>query len=380
MGASLVSRTRNAADAVAQANLPRLWGALSGAESAMVLGQAQVLQAYNSTKPRMYRQQFVAYMREKFPSLPPLPVLFVPLRGFMSTYVFVRGNKASNLSGVISALRTGTQCVDEWALEESEYSRVKKDAAWLTKMYPSAPEPVRELSTSERECFYRACAEGGAEGMLAMAILVVSVAAQMRFSETITLWEQDVVFGEHGILISVVLDKTHKTTLKPYPRVCARYPPFFSVHDAWPALHRYLKVYGPGAPMGAGPPCKKRPFFTKLVGVGAACRSSSEPLDAPYTKGLLERFLKVSVTDWRGALNLHCFRSTGFNDLANRMYLGRVNAAEAGGWTEGGCVAESYQRRSALDLSCSIYIEYLRVCALLGRDKPPTGTLGQPPG
>ena len=65
-----------------------------------------------------------------------------------------------------------------------------------------------------------------------------------------------------------------------------------------------------------------------------------------------------------------------FNDFANQLYLGRVVAAEAGGWTEGGCVAESYQRRTALDLSCSIYIELLRVCDLMGRPRPSSDARG----
>lgn len=380
-GATLVPRMRDPAAALRTVGLPSAWAALTGPECAEALGRAQEESAFSAVKPAMYRRQYGRYVSERFVGVAVLPVLFIPLRAFISSYVVERENKASNLSSVVSALHSGTACVGEWALTEAEYVLLKKDIAWLKKSYPSAPVPVRELTVSERELFYAACERGGPEGLLAMVIVKVSVAAQMRFTETTSLWEQDVVLGEHGVLIEVILDKTHKTSLKPFPRVCCRYPPFFGVHDANPTLQRYLKVYGPGAPRGAGAPRRDRPFLTKLVGEGVNMRASDEELDSAYVKRLLERFfLAAGLRDVAEVLNLHCFRSTGFNDIANRMYLGRRNAAEAGGWAEGGCVLESYQRRTAMDLSCSIYMEFLRVCALLRRENPPTCPLGRPPG
>ena len=41
-------------------------------------------------------------------------------------------------------------------------------------------------------------------------------------------------------------------------------------------------------------------------------------------------------------LSCHTFRTTGYNDITNGLYLGRVLAAGCGGWSEGTCVAEHY--------------------------------------
>lgn len=372
LAASTVKATRDATASLDGAGVLEAFGRLSGADKARAIELARRNYDYDATKPRMYRTQFRKFVTRDFPGKPTMPVRFVELRAFVSAYVCERGNKASNLSDVISGLRRGTSCVGDWDVSDTELAVVKGDARWLALMYPSAPVVTRALSVEERVLFYSACAAGGAEGALARAIVKMGVSGQMRFEEVIGLWEEDVTFGEHGVLVSVVRDKTHKTTLTPYPRVCPRYPPWFGVHDAWVELTTYRACFGPRAPRGLDAPRAQRPFFTKLELKADGYRASEEPLDAPYVRRLLLRFLTGTVSgDASDCLNLHCFRSTGFNDIANKLYLGRVAAAEAGGWTEGGCIAQSYQRRTAMDLSCSIYIELLRVCDLLGRARPP---------
>lgn len=371
VAAHTVRVTRDSRASIMGAGLPAAFASLSGEEMALSTQLARREHDYNAVKPRMYRHQYIDFVAAYFPGRPQLPVVFTCLRAFVSQYVVGRGNKASNLSDVLSGLFRGTNCDGAWAVSEQERNVINADARWLRLMYPSPPTVTRALSTSERVLLYSACASGGAEGALAMAIVKMGVAGQMRFEEVICLWEEDVQFGEHGILIKVVRDKTHKSTLTPYPRVCPRYPPWFKEHDAWTELRTYRARFGAGAPRGPGAPRSARPFFTKLVRDPDGFRASEEPLDATYVRQLLMRFLREAVVgDASECLNLHCFRSSGFNDLANKLYLGRVVAAEAGGWTEGGCVAESYQRRTALDLSCSIYIELLRVCDLLGRPRP----------
>ncbi len=68
---------------------------------------------------------------------------------------------------------------------------------------------------------------------------------------------------------------------------------------------------------------------------------------------------------------------SGFNDLANKIFLGRLLAAEAGGWEEGGCVAESYQRRTAQDLACAIHRAMRSACRDFGWTMPEgTGSPG----
>ena len=369
--ARTVKATRDSRASIMGAGLPAAFASLSGEEMALSTQLARREHDFNAVKPRMYRHQYMDFVAAYFPGRPQLPVVFTCLRAFVSQYVVGRGNKASNLSDVLSGLFRGTNCSGAWAVSEQERDVINADARWLKLMYPSPPTVTRALSTGERVLLYSACASGGAEGALAMAIVKMGVAGQMRFEEVICLWEEDVQFGQHGILVNVVRDKTHQTTLTPYPRICPRYPPWFKEHDAWIEVKNFKARYGAGAPRGAGPPRAARPFFTKLVKTEDGFRASEEKLDAPYVRELLLRFLRVAIVgDAAACLNLHCFRSSGFNDIANQLYLGRVVAAEAGGWTEGGCVAESYQRRTALDLSCSIYIELLRVCDLLGRPRP----------
>ena len=102
--------------------------------------------------------------------------------------------------------------------------------------------------------------------------------------------------------------------------------------------------------------------------------SGEERLDDSYARALLKRFLDAGgVADADGLLNLslHFGRTTGFNDLANKCFLGRLLAAEAGGWEEGTCVAENYQRRTAEDLGSAIYIAMVRVSRDLGWTMPP---------
>ena len=372
VAAKTVRTTRDATASLDGAGVLEAFGGLSGVDKARAIELARRNYDFDAVKPRMYRNQFHAFVTRNFPGKAAMPVRFVELRAFVSAYVCERGNKASNLSDMISGLRRGTSCVGDWDVSDTELAVVKGDARWLVLMYPSAPVVTRALSVEERVLFYGACAAGGAEGALARAIVKMGVSGQMRFEEVIGLWEEDVTFGEHGVLMSVVRDKTHKTTLTPYPRVCPRYPPWFGVHDAWVELNTYRACFGPKAPRGLNAPRAQRPFFTKLELKADGYRASEEPLDAPYVRRLLLRFLTDTVGgDASDCLNLHCFRSTGFNDIANKLYLGRVAAAEAGGWTEGGCIAQSYQRRTAMDLSCSIYIELLRVCDLLGRARPP---------
>lgn len=370
--ARTVKDTRDAAASLCNVGVLKAFGELSGEDKARAIHLARRNYDHDAVKPRMYRNQYRDFVTRNFPGKPTMPVRFVALRAFVSAYVCERGNKASNLSDVISALHRGTNCVGDWDVSDTELAVVKGDARWLVLMYPSAPTVTRALSVEERLLFYDACASGGAEGALARAIVKMGVSGQMRFEELIGLCEEDVSFGEHGVLVSVVRDKTHKTTLTPYPRVCPRYPPWFGVHDAWVEMKSFRACYGPEAPRGVVAAHPRRPFLTKLVLTADGYRASEEPLDAPYVRRLLLRFLAGTVGgDASECLNLHCFRSTGFNDIANKLYLGRVAAAEAGGWTEGGCIAQSYQRRTAMDLSCSIYIELLRVCDLLGRARPP---------
>jgi len=61
-------------------------------------------------------------------------------------------------------------------------------------------------------------------------------------------------------------------------------------------------------------------------------------------------------------LTCHTFRTSGFNDLANGLFLGRVLAAGCGGWSEGTCVAKHYQRMTAADLAAAVYIHLRRNC------------------
>ena len=219
----------------------------------------------------------------------------------------------------------------------------------------------------DRERFYAACARGGAPGAQAHALMSMSVAAQARFSEVIGLHEPDVVLRRDlGILISVILDKTHKMTLNAYPRVCARYPGRFLAHDAFFPVSHYLATCAGRDESSL--PVPGRPFFTKLVcRADGSYAAGTEPLDADYARALLLRFLKAAdIADADALLNfsLHFARTSGFSDLANKMFLGRLLAAEAGGWAEGGCVAESYQRRTAEDLASALHISLVRV----GRD------------
>ena len=98
-----------------------------------------------------------------------------------------------------------------------------------------------------------------------------------------------------------------------------------------------------------------------------------EPLDRDFSRALLLLFFnRAGLAEPEELLhfNLHFARSTGFSDLANKMFLGRVMAAAAGGWAEGGCIAESYQRRTAEDLASAIHISLVRVCRDLGWAPP----------
>ena len=171
-----------------------------------------------------------------------------------------------------------------------------------------------------------------------------------------------------GVLIQVIYSKTRHGDLKPYPRVCPRVPLHFRVHDAYPRLTLYLAECAGRSP--ATPPVPGVPLFTRLTrGADGRTVASSEPLTEEYTRKLLLRFLHAAhVTDANGLLDfsLHFARTTGFNDLANKLFLGRVTAAEAGGWEEGGCVAEHYQRRTAEDLACAIHRALRGACRDFG--------------
>ena len=97
-------------------------------------------------------------------------------------------------------------------------------------------------------------------------------------------------------------------------------------------------------------------------------------------RALLTRFIRaarVEDVDGLPTFSLHFARSSGFNDLANKLFLGRLIAAAAGGWEEGGCVAESYQRRTAEDLACALHRARRSDCRDFDGAMPPgTG----PPG
>lgn len=357
-----------------EAGLRAAFSQLDGAQRADVMGEARRTQDVEAAKPRMYYNQLYRFTLALFPNLAPLPVTFLPLRAFVGSYVLERGNQAASLSGVLSHLTRICKAKEEWAVSDADLGTIKEDIKWLKKMYPSAPTPTRELSVAERLRFYEVCNDGSAEGALALALLTFCVASQMRWEEVIGLHEEDVTLGDHGILIKVIRDKTHQTTLSAWPRVCARYPPWFAAHDPLIPLQRYLTRYA-GGPLGARPVRRGSSFFTQLErSEEGAVRAGREPLTPAYARQLLVRYLTAAnVTDANGLLkfSLHSGRATGFNDLANRLYLGRVAAAEAGGWAEGGCISQAYQRRTAADISASLFINMIRVCRDLKREGPP---------
>jgi hypothetical protein len=152
--------------------------------------------------------------------------------------------------------------------------------------------------------------------------------------------------------------------MRPHPRVALRPPLPFRQPDALHHVQRYLWANGRAA--------SEEPLFSRAGG--------RAPLTADYARSLLLRYLRAAhVVDPDGLLNfsLHFARSSGFNDLANKIFLGRLLAAEAGGWEEGGCVAESYQRRTAQDLACAIHRAMRSACRDFGWTMP-EGT--GPPG
>lgn len=369
-----VSFHRNPVAAMDEAGLRSAFSELGGVERAGVVGAARLTHDTEAAKPLMYRNQYSRFSLALFPYQPELPVTFVPLRAFLGSYVLERGNKSSGLSGVLSHLARICKAAGQWSVSDTDLGTIKEDIKWLKRMYPSPAVPTRELSTDERLRFYAACADGTLEGALAHALLSTCVAAQMRFTEAIGLHEEDVRLGEHGLLIQVVRDKTHQSTLAPYPRACARYPPWFAAHDAMPPLQRYLTRYA-GGPLSERPVRKGYFFFTQPERVdGGAARAGNRPLTPEFARALLIRYLNTAgVVNPDGLLNfsLHFARTTGFNDLANRLYLGRRVAAEAGGWAEGGCITQSYQKRTAADISSSLFISLLRVCRDLKREGPP---------
>ena len=369
-----VTALRDPVAAMDEVGLRSAFSLLSGTERVELVAAARLTQDTEATKPRMYYNQYRRFSSALFPGVPELPVTFVPLRAFLGSYALQRGNKASGLSGVLSHLARISRATGEWAVSESDLDALKEDIKWLKRTYPSAPEPARELSLDERLRFYAACADGTAEGALAHALLALCVAAQMRFTEVIRLHEEDVTLGDHGVLIKVIRDKTHQTTLSPFPRVCARYPPWFSKHDAMPPLQSYLTRYA-GGPPGERPVRKGHHFLTQLERVDEGrMQAGGRPLTPGYSRQLLIRYLRTAGVinpDGLFKLNLHFGRTTGFNDVANRLYLGRKAAAEAGGWAEGGCIAKHYQQRTATDIAASMFIELVRVCRDLKREGPP---------
>jgi hypothetical protein len=236
--------------------------------------------------------------------------------------------------------------------------------------FPEPPRPTRAISLCERERFYACCETGGADGLLAAAVMAMCTGSQMRFQELILLQRRDVdVTSALGVLIEVIRPKTQQDNLRPHPRMAPRLPLHMRRHDAFTHVQRYLWANGRAT---ARDPASEAPFFV--------CAGTQEPLTATYARALLTRFLRAArVEDADGLLtfSLHFARSSGFNDLANKLFLGRLIAAEAGGWEEGGCVAESYQRRTAEDLACALHRAMRSACRDFDWAMPPgTG----PPG
>ena len=365
-----VSTLRSGKAAIAAAGAQAAFRMLSGADRAAAMGEARYCHDVGAEKPRMYRLQFYKFCGDMWRAQIFVTVRFTQLRAFIASYVVDRGNHASSARDIVGFIRRATAPRGEWELDAVDEGELAADCRYLRIAFPEPPRPTRGLSLEERERFYASCAGGGDEGVLAAAIMSTSAGSQMRFTEVIALEQCDVtVVPALGVLIDVIRDKTHKSDLKPHPRVAPRLPLHFRHHDATPRVTQYLAARGqlPGAAPRVG-----APFFTRVA--------TSEPLTAAYARGLLLRFLHAArVEDPNGLLDfsLHFARTTGFNDLANKLFLGRIIAAEAGGWEEGGCVAESYQRRTAEDLACALHRNLRSACRDFGWIMP-EGT--GPPG
>jgi hypothetical protein len=365
-----VAAARSGKAAVTASGAASVFRALDGDARAAVVATARVFHDAEAEKPRIYRAQLFRFCGALWPNQAHTVVRFTQTRAFIASWVIDRGNHATSASDIVSFIKRAARARGEWELTACEEEELRADCRWLRPAFPEPPRPTRALSLCERERFYACCADAGDDGLLAAAIMSLSTGSQMRFTEVIGLKETDVTVVTHlGVLIAVIMDKTHKRELKPYPRVAPRLPLHFRLHDALPRVTQYL--WSVGRPAGR-PPTKGAPFFTRA--------GTTEALTAPYARALLLRFLHAArVEDADGLLDfsLHFARSTGFNDLSNKLFLGRLTAAEAGGWEEGGCVAESYQRRTAEDLACAIHRNLRAACRDFGWTMPPgTG----PPG
>lgn len=354
-----VSELRSGKAAIHASGAAAAFRALDGEGRAAAIREARFLHDTEADKPRIYRLQYFKFCAEMWPAFVNVTVRITQLRAFIFSYVVDRGNHAKSAGDIICFIRRATKARQEWALSAADEADMAADARWLRQSFPEPPKPTRGLSLEERERYYRCCENAGAEGTLAAALMATSTSAQMRFTEVIELCECDVtVRPPLGVLIEVIQDKTHKDDLKPHPRVAPRLPLHMRAHDATPRVLLYLQ--SSGKRLGSSPLAGAK-FFTRS--------DTGAPLTAEYARALLLRFLRAArVEDPDGLLNfsLHFARSTGFNDLSNKLFLGRIIAAEAGGWEEGGCVAESYQRRTAEDLACAIHRNLRAACRDLG--------------
>ena len=378
---TLTTTMRSGHAAIGVAGARAAFVLLTGDERAEAMDLTRRLYDSEAQKPRCYRAQYYAFCKEHWPAMLPTQIRFTPLRAFIASYVIDRGNMAKYVGDIVSAVRRAALALDEWGLDSHEEAELASDRLWLSRAFPEPPRVTRGLTLEERSRFHAACAAGGAAGLQAAAIMNLSVGTQARFTEVIRLNEDDVVLRHDlGVLVQVMRPKTQQDNLKPHPRCAPRLPLHFREFDAYHAVKLYLDEVAGRAPSTA--PTAGRPFFTQLTrNAAGGLVPGTKPLTPDYARSLLLRFLAAAhVADGLNLLNLnlHFARTTGFNDLANKLYLGRVIAAEAGGWEEGGCVAESYQRRSAEDLACALHRALRSAC----RDfewTMPAGT-GPPPG
>lgn len=353
---STIRATRSPLLSLRAAGVPASMGALSGGESAAVLGLARRLARVEGSKVSSYLQTYARFVTTKWPHLSPFPVTHTGLSAYYADYVLVRGLASSSLKRIHTAIKSGARAVDIWGLSASEEADLLESRTFLCTTFPSSVQSGRCFSLQDMSAFYDATPMISEEGALARALFAVSVGSQARYTEVANLWLGDLTFTPIGLLIECVLCKSQRSTLVPSPRICPVPPARYKFLDGQRHLLEYLTRFRGWHAALAGSRASE-PVFT---------RPGGGLLTAPFVTQLLRRYLAgAGVLASNPHFDMHFGRATGLNFWAHSCYIARPIVETAGGWATTAwsrVVHRHYSRRTPSE-TCSIFrLELMRVC------------------
>jgi integrase len=349
-----VSSTRNPAISLAAAGASAAFAALSGGEAAATLDVARKLARVDGTKEASYLNAYATFVNRTWPGLSPFPVTRTGLMAYYADYVVVRKLSADSLKRIHTAIKTAARALGLWGVSPDDEAHLLDTRSFLVRAFPTEVRSGRSFTVVEMEAFLAATHDGSEDGALARAIFAFCVGAQARFTEVMGMWLSDVTFTPNGVLVDCVLDKQHKRTLTPSPRVCPVPPLRFRHLDGQQHLLSYL-VKHRGWHASTAKARSREPLFTGAGGAALTDKSTRE---------LLLRYLRAGNVSVGGThtFDVHFGRATGLNFWAHACFIPRPIVEAAGGWEAGTVVKVHYVRRTTAEMSSVFRLNQIQVC------------------